>query len=215
MREKLRNHINLVFEGAPNNRKIGELKEELLQNLFDKYDDMVSEGKSNEEAYNAAIRSIGDVSELIEQLSVGEEKVYINEEIKRYKKQSATLISIAVALYIICVIPIIVLQNIRGVIAMFVIIALATAMIIYNSMTKPDKFIKTDKDDDMAMLSEDNKQKVRLINKIVWPIVVLIYLLVSFYTCAWGITWIIFIIGGIIENIIKAIIELNQGGNKR
>ncbi len=220
MREKLKYHINLVFQGAPDNKKINELKEELLQNLYDKYDDLISEGKSSEEAYNCAIRSIGDVSEIIEQLSREENKNYNSQEARKYKKQSAILISISAALYIICVIPVILLQNEIGVIAMFVIVALATGLIIYNSMSKPDYIRikeKTEdgKDDKYEMLNIESKRKMNLVNSIMWPLIVVAYLLISFKTGAWYITWIVFPIGGVVESIIKAIFELKQGGHDK
>ena len=215
MRERLRYHVDLVFQRAPKNEKVDELKEELLQNLYEKYDDLISEGKSHDEAYTAAIRSIGDVSEIIEQLSREENKIYNTQEAKKYKKQSAILIPISVALYIMCVVPVILLQNIIGVISMFVVIALATALIIYNAMTKPDyiRIKEKSEDDDIDnILNLESKRKMTVINSILWPIIVVAYLLVSFQTGAWYITWIIFPVGGIIESIIKAILELRQGG---
>ena len=41
-------------------------------------------------------------------------------------------------------------------------------------------------------------------------IVVVVYLLISFWTMHWGITWIIFLIAAAIDNIIKAIFELTK-----
>ena len=44
------------------------MKEEILQNLTEKYNDLLSDGKSEVAAYNIAVAGIGDISELIEEL---------------------------------------------------------------------------------------------------------------------------------------------------
>lgn len=45
MKDKLRNFIESLFEDAPKNKQTIELKEEMLQNLIDKYNDLVDSGK--------------------------------------------------------------------------------------------------------------------------------------------------------------------------
>ena len=57
MEDKLRAFIDTLFEDAPAGKKAVELKEEMLQNLNDKYNDLLSEGKSEEAAYNLAVLS--------------------------------------------------------------------------------------------------------------------------------------------------------------
>ena len=44
MKEKIRKHINGLFTEAPKTRKAMELKEEMIQNTIEKYEDLVSEG---------------------------------------------------------------------------------------------------------------------------------------------------------------------------
>ena len=73
MKDKLRNFIESLFEDAPKNKQTIELKEEMLQNLIDKYNDLVDSGKSSEAAYNIATASIGDIHELIRQIEKREE----------------------------------------------------------------------------------------------------------------------------------------------
>ena len=76
MNEKLRCYIDDLFANAPSTVRAVELKEELYQNLTDKYNDLIAQGKSEESAYNIAIASIGDVDSLISGLS-GEKQVAI------------------------------------------------------------------------------------------------------------------------------------------
>jgi hypothetical protein len=45
--ERLRTYIESLFENAPKTRKAIELKEEILLNLTDKYNDLIAEGKDS------------------------------------------------------------------------------------------------------------------------------------------------------------------------
>lgn len=219
MNEKLRNYIEFLFEDAPKTKEVIELKEEMLQNLIDKYNDLVSEGKSNEAAYNIATASIGDVNDLIEQLK--NRPTYqqgFEKEMLESKKRSALLTSIAVMLYIMSVIPVMLLGEIGtgiiGVVIMFVMIAIATGLIIYNSMSKP-KYLKKDQTvvEEFKAWKANSVEKNALYKSIcgaMWSIIVVIYFIISFMTMAWHITWVIFLIGSAIQGIIHAIFELKK-----
>ena len=52
MENKLRAYMDHLFRDVKPTRKSVELKEEILQNLVDKYHDMIAEGKTPEAAYN-------------------------------------------------------------------------------------------------------------------------------------------------------------------
>lgn len=219
MNEKLRNYIEFLFEDAPKTKEVIELKEEMLQNLIDKYNDLVSEGKSNEAAYNIATASIGDVNDLIEQLK--NRPTYqqgFEKEMLESKKRSALLTSIAVMLYIMSVIPVMLLGEIGtgiiGVVIMFVMIAIATGLIIYNNMSKP-KYLKKDQTvvEEFKAWKANSVEKNALYKSIcgaMWSIIVVIYFIISFMTMAWHITWVIFLIGSAIQGIIHAIFELKK-----
>ncbi|MBO5416705.1 MAG: DUF4097 family beta strand repeat protein [Clostridia bacterium] len=150
MKEKLRQYVELLFAGAANNEKNNELREELLGNLYDRYDDFLASGMSEEEAYNKSIASIGDLSELLEESRQGqsaEEKatesvkekipLYGDEEIQKKKKLFPILHAVAVALYILCVIPAMILNSNISAALMFVLVAAATAIFIYTAYAKP------------------------------------------------------------------------------
>ena len=62
MREQLIQYVNLLFAGAPDS---DEIRQEILQNTLDRYDDLVSQGKSPEAAYRLAISGIGDINEIL------------------------------------------------------------------------------------------------------------------------------------------------------
>ncbi len=64
--------IDDLFKDAPHSLQTLELKEEMVQNLMEKYNDLRAEGKSEEDAFRIASASIGDVEELVAELTKGE-----------------------------------------------------------------------------------------------------------------------------------------------
>ena len=125
-------------------------------------------------------------------------------------------------LYILCVIPPIIFSTgsfsmevmMLGPILMFVMIAVATGLLIYNSMTKP-KNIKMN-----ATMVEDFKEwqsekqhdnsALKSINAALWGITVVLYLAISFLTGAWHITWLIFLIAAAVTQIINLCFNLKK-----
>lgn len=216
MKDKLRNFIESLFEDAPKNKQTIELKEEMLQNLIDKYNDLVDSGKSSEAAYNIATASIGDIHELIRQIEKREENNPLFEQnYDKGRKRFALLLSISVMLYILCVVPVILLEDsVLGVVIMFVMAAIATGLILYNNMTKP-KYLKKDSTvvEEFKEWKANSTEKNTLyqsITKVMWSCITILYFIVSFLTMAWHITWIIFLIGSAIQGIIRAIFELKK-----
>jgi cell division protein FtsW (lipid II flippase) len=209
MNEKLRDYIDSLFENAPKTVRAVELKEEMFQNLTDKYNDLIGQGKSEEAAYNIAIASIGDVDALISHLSG--EKPAENEQ---SRKRNGLLTAIAVALYITCPVPVILLQNTFGVMLLFVFVALATGILIYNGVTR-EKYVKADDTmvEEFKEWKQNNRQKDQAASAMIgalWLIGVCVYIAVSFMTGAWHITWIIFLITAAIASVIKGIFMLRK-----
>ena len=58
MREQLTQYVNLLFAGAPDSE---DIRQEILQNTLDRYDDLIAAGKTPEAAYRLAISGIGDI----------------------------------------------------------------------------------------------------------------------------------------------------------
>lgn len=134
-----------------------------------------------------------------------EEKVLTKQDVR---EKSAKVVSTSVFIYIASVAFLMVavpVQKMNPIIAsaiFLLLIAWATARIIKHYMSAP-KFVKTE---------EEKKQDnvLKQINGIVGCICVIIYFIVSFVTMAWHITWVIFIIDGLICQIIKLIFMLKE-----
>ncbi|MEL4105513.1 permease prefix domain 1-containing protein [Oscillospiraceae bacterium WX1] len=212
MEDKIRRYIDGLFQNTAPTRKAVELKEEMIQNLTEKYNDLLSEGKTPEAAYNIAIAGIGDISGLMKDL----ERDTINPEDQNAQRQkTAMLTAIAVMLYILSVVPLIVLgavfqsgtAGVIGVVIMFLLIAGATGLLIYNHMSKP-KYIREDDTvvEEFRQWQSDTRDKKALrdaVSGAVWSLIVALYFIISFTTQAWYITWVIFIIGGAVQSLLN------------
>ena len=211
MKEKLRMYVEEMFEDAPKNDNADELKEELIGNICEKYDDYVSQGRSEEDAYLLSINSLGDVKQLIKEITP-QDSIH-RTDIKKYAFYKA----LAIALYIASPVFIITLgafgQPVWGLVFMFVCVAGATALEIYSRTVFPDgaanhKKTKKMSDDDVIMQRHENGKTQQQCKKdssltaVLWLCVTAVYLLISFITGAWHISWIIFIIGAVVDKII-------------
>lgn len=92
--------------------------------------------------------------------------------------------------------------------------AIATCLIVYHFMSRP-KYFKTDDSivEEFKEWKSVNGKKnavLKSIRSIVWTIIVVIYLLISFVFGRWDFTWIIFIIGAAIERIIILFFQLKE-----
>lgn len=218
MNERLRNKVDELFAGAPRTRRANDLKEELLANLTDKYNDLIAAGKSEDEAYNDVVDGIGDVDELLRGLK--ESDVFNYEKREKERRKYALTLAVSVSLYILSVVITILGVSVFGdsgvisVCIMLAIIAVATGLIIYATVSRP-KYVK----EDGSMVEEFKEWKsvhsernkiLQSVKSIMWTLIVVVYLLISFMSGEWGITWIIFIIGAALERIIVLVFQLKE-----
>lgn len=212
MRDKLITYVDYLFAGAHETQENRDLKNEVLQNTLERYDDLVSSGKAPGAAYNLAISGIGDVSEMLDKgefitqnTGVADMDLpHADDRNENKKTASKLMLAISIILYICCVIPVIIIQNEAGVCLMFLMIALATALIIFRPDSSRDKSKPTYSDNSLS--SEQRLRKS--IKGAVYSLFTAIYFIVSFIFGAWHITWVIFLIAASVSKLIIAIIDL-------
>lgn len=209
MRDQLIQYVRLLFAGTPDSY---DMQQEILQNTLDRYDDLIAQGKAPEAAYRLAISGIGDINEIIGSAqyepSPAPAPVREQQDEPQDISKKKMMRAISIALYICCVIPVLVLGNfgsgVLGVCLMFVMIAAATVLMVLADSGKQEEKEKED-----APKTELGKAV-----KSAWGILTLgIYLGISFWSGAWYITWLIFPIMGAVKGIIKACMDL-KGANQ-
>lgn len=204
MREQLIQYVNLLFAGSQDQ---DEMKQEILQNTLDRYDDLVAQGKAEEAAYRLAISGIGDISEVLGSTAhsptpTATTVVALEPEEKPNSKTMMRAVSIG--MYICCVLPVIALGNIGngvlGVCLMFLMIAAATVLMILSSNGEDEK---TEEEKKCAEQSP--------IDKTLNTIALVLFFVLSFSTGAWYITWLIWPLMAAVKGIIRACNDLKGG----
>lgn len=205
MREQLIQYVNLLFAGAPDS---DDIKQEILQNTLDRYDDLIAEGKVPEAAYRLAIAGIGDINEILgtKPVSTPAYSRAIKPEPKPEDENKKKLRATAIGLYILCPIPLFLASemgnSVVGLCALLVIVAIATALIIVSSKAE-------NTEEPPKELTEQEKQR-KSIKTIINMVGLVIYFLLSFTTGMWTITWLVFPIIAAIWELTKAILDLKE-----
>lgn len=208
MKEKLIQYVELLFAGA---QDCEDIKQEILQNTLDRYDDLIAEGKVPEAAYRLAIAGIGDISEILGTPSgsvrtaattIAEETASGDSEKKRKMR------AIAVGLYIVCILPLIGLSEfgleILGLCITVLIVAVATVMMILAAKKEEEE------EEIYPAVADPNQELRRSIASLVRTICLVTFFVLSIMTGAWYITWLVFPIGGAVNALIRAILDLKE-----
>ena len=211
MREQLIQYVELLFAGAGG---CEDMKQEILQNTLDRYDDLITEGKVPQAAYRLAISGIGDINEILgterQTIPAVSHPVVKKEVIENDTPAKKFLRAIAIGLYILCPLPLILLSEIGmstlGLCGTLTVVAVATVMIILGA--KKDEDDEEDEEDEGPLTPSQELR--RAIQSVINTIGLVLYFLVSFATKAWYITWLIFPIMGAVWGLTKAILDLKE-----
>lgn len=221
-RERIRQRLDELFMSAPQNRAAWELQEELLANCMEKYQDLVAGGMDGESALRTVISGIGNVDELIAGLPGDSvEDQLLREEIRQ---RSAVTVAVAVGLYIAAGAVFLLGVFISGflwdqavligLILAVIICIVPTCMLVYNANRYPayQKREETVVEEFKEWSSENKKGKSlhSAVSSLLWTLVVVIYLVVSFATFQWQITWIIFVVGACVEAAVNLLFRLRE-----
>ena len=209
MREQLQQYVELLFAGAPDSE---DIKQEILQNTLDRYDDLIAQGKVPEAAYRLALTGIGDINEILGSAAqvipaAPAREVHPEEDAAAAKRKRTR--AIAIGLYIICIIPLIILSelglSILGLCATLSIVAVATVAII--------QYQEPDDEEEVHQSRKPDSPRGELhksIRSLIGIITLIVYLAVSFLTGAWYITWLIFPLSGAVKGLVRAILDLKE-----
>jgi len=207
MREQLIQYVFLLFAGAENAE---DIRQEILQNTLDRYDDLLRQGKSPEGAYRLSISGIGDINEILG--TIPQRSVFTQPPLPDKEPGSAgkLLRAIAIGLYILSPIPLFILDELGisslGLCGTLAMIAAATIMIILGKKTNTVSISQ------FQTQSTYPRQELRKgINALIWAVGLACYFIVSFWTRAWFITWVIFLMTGTVQGIANACMDLKEG----
>lgn len=205
MREQLIRYVELLFAGAP---EAYEIRQEILQNTLDRYDDLIAQGKAPEAAYRLAISGIGDINEILgtpvpDPVQAQSPVSPVTDEPKPIPIWRKAVRAFAIALYILCPVPLFVLQNELGLCGLLAFVAVATALNIIAGSSK-------EKQAQAAPVSEGR----RISRGIVWGCGIALFICATIITEAWYITWLIFPLCACVQGLISACTDLKEACRK-
>lgn len=215
MRDQLIQYVSLLFAGTEN---CEDIRQEILQNTLDRYDDLVAQGKSPESAYRQAISGIGDINEILSGEQTFTASPRTNEPEPEADTPTKKLMRvIAIALYILCAAPLIILSEFGldnlGLCCTLAIVAVATVLILLGKKNSPEEDAREHtassqaKDGPLSTRQELRKS----IKSLIWAIGLAAYFIVSFVTGAWYVTWVIFPMIGAVQGLVIACMDLTEG----
>ena len=212
MRDQLIHYVDLLFAGAPG---ADDIKQEILQNTLDRFDDLVAQGKTPEAAYSLAISGIGDISEILGRPHTQAVHTAVSAEPAAEEKAvvpvwKKVLRAVSICLYILCPIPLVVLSEIGmetlGLCGLLAIVAVATALIIITGSNTP-----SEKDEKTSTAPDSPQSELRkAIEKIITAVGLVVYFALSFLTQAWYITWLVFPIMAAVQGFVNACLDLKE-----
>ncbi|MCR5700584.1 MAG: permease prefix domain 1-containing protein [Lachnospiraceae bacterium] len=150
--ETIKNYLDNMFANLPDTSSVKRAKDELYQMMEDKYNELISEGMSDNAAVGTVISEFGNLDEIAQELGIesvvespNEEgrRTVSFEEVKEFlddSKKRAFRVALGVALCIMsvsaCIIPDAITENplVRelGVSMMFIMIAVGVILFIYT-----------------------------------------------------------------------------------
>ena len=214
MREQLIQYVELLFAGAEN---CEDIKQEILQNTLDRYDDLIAEGKVPEAAYRLAIAGIGDINEILmsapNEIPAPHTSPVVAEEPDDAPLKKL-LRAIAIGLYILCPLPLFVLSELGmrtlGLCGLLAIVAVATVLIILGGRKRT---IKMEAELVLGGAPSSGSELRKAIKSAINTVGLILYFVISFITGAWYITWLIFPIEAAVWGLVKAILDLKEATN--
>ena len=128
------------------------------------------------------------------------------------KNKYAMILGISVGLYIFSVVSVIIFaavlkQAVLGICLFLTIIAIATGLIVYNSIRYGKKVSVSEKE-------KTDAPQLKTVYELVSLIGLVLYFVISFLTKAWYITWIIFLIIPAVNILIKIIFSFKNDETK-
>ena len=156
--ETIKNYLDNMFSGLPKTARVLDLKNNILSNMEEKYSELKSQGKSENEAIGIVISEFGNIDELVTELGIykedqtNDQPVVTREEVEAYlsaKQTMGKLIGFGVFLCIFGAAMLILLSSFLegvntiseaaadapGIITFLVLVTIAVGIFIYSGMS--------------------------------------------------------------------------------
>ncbi|MEG0314608.1 MAG: permease prefix domain 1-containing protein [Erysipelotrichaceae bacterium] len=121
--EKITMYVNNMFAILPNNKEVRKLKENILENMKEQYEELINEGKSEDEAFALVISKFGNIEEIKEELGINNidesKTIFANKhntpEYKMFKQKFNKAMITGIGLIFLSIITVIALDAIPAI----------------------------------------------------------------------------------------------------
>lgn len=224
--------IDELFQGVPQTQQTLEMKEEIVQNLMEKYNDLRADGKSEEDAFTIAAASVGDIDDIIGEptatqpreahpfFETSTEEMPVDDLPTGEAQTYATAMSwprvilICAVLFAMSPVVAMLFKDWRGLFLVLTMTLGAVGLFIYQGIARhrinhrQDAQFTADAAGDAGFEpkrpSLDDRKLINALTSALWIITVAAYFLISFAFGGWHITWVIFLIATAISNMLRA-----------
>lgn len=228
---RIRKYMDQLFENAPVNRRTLELKEELIANAMEKYNDLTLRGYSEDEAFQLVVGSIGDVQKLFAEMGTDDDysQAYYLQWAKEAQEKKAALTAVSAGLFLLAgavlVISLLLYwynvkfiyihgqnMNLLGIGIALLICIVPVSLLVYAHNIQPPAELSGYISGQSAETRKQRRKRFKQIKGslegLMWLLIVIFYFIISFASHAWYITWIIFLGGAAVECLLDALTKI-------
>ncbi len=221
--EKITQYVENLFFDFPKTEEVARLKMQIIDSLVEKYQDLISSGKNEDEAFGIVVAEFGNIEELKKEFDIPyyqkEAKTdmpqpELSEDVKKYREafckfqmKYALMIGFGVVSCILGIIISISLSSDSGTDGEFMIAFLLpvavgvflfiVAGITHESLKKLAQFENT---------KTPEKKRYPFL-AIIMPIATIIFLLLGSIKNVWHPAWVIFPIAALLSRIIQIVLD--------
>lgn len=237
MKEELKIYVDTLFKDAPQNDAALDLKDEIISNLNARYDDCIRQGMSETEAYGSAIKSVGDISGLIEELKNKQVTVNTFNMSANYfegdegpgffnsaddsgmnkffshitpENEKTILGTATTILWVATVIVYFLISYLfhSWKLSWLIFLVSSCANIVIDLLFSLNRLRR---EPYTAKIHNKCLKKIEgAASSLLWISLVIVYMIISFATQFWNVTWIIFLFGVIAQVIMDAFFKLSR-----
>ena len=215
--DTIKDYVNNIFSGYPQDENNLRLKDELIFGMEDKYSYYISMGSSPDEALGKTFMDFGSIAELEENITKFKDldKEIKNTQDPEYKENLRNynslmtifpyLVALSVFLFLTAAGTFVYLESIFGemlsIILFFALISLGVIILIICGMKKSNY------ERILGIEEKETKEKEEssAISSFVWLIAVCIFLFLGLHYETWHLAWIVFLLAAAIEPVLQLI----------
>jgi len=213
MESRIHAHIDSLFSGIAPDARVSEVKMELYMNTVDRYHDLLTEGKTPEDAFRGATERIGDVQEILAsvgvpvapQKQVNSDKKKNNPKGKTRKKILRNQGCHIITMLMLCLYFILSFATSAWHITWLIFLILPAMENVYCAIID---IVYAKAPDTPYVADPETKKLHNNLSGAIWLIVLIVYFIVSFTFSHWHLTWLIFPLGSAAQSLMFILLTL-------